>query len=148
MIIGAFYWVFLVFGGIVALLMAAGLVVQLQQQSIDAGSIAGALAFGGFGALLAIYSGRALLRGQAGFVGVRAGPAFGTEHMASGGCLFIILVFGAGLLLTGPMFLIQLPGMDPSDQPTFGIGAAVSFVLGALLVTPTALVLWRRRKRR
>ncbi|HEV2216541.1 MAG TPA: hypothetical protein VGV88_03105 [Candidatus Dormibacteraeota bacterium] len=146
MIIGAYYWAFLVFGGVIVLLAGFGLAAQLQDQ-FDLGQIALIVAFGLFGAAIATYSGRALLRGNAGFVGVRAGPAFGTERMASRGCLFVILVVGAGLLLSGPIILIQVPGMAEGDELTFGIGALVSFALCALMVTPTVVLLWRRRSR-
>ena len=147
MIIGAFYWAFLFFGVIVVLVSAAGVLAQFQDQPIDVGSILIALAFGGFGAVIATYCARALLRDDAGIVGARVGPEFRRDHIASSGCLFVILVVGSGLLLSGPMFLVQLPGMAAQDQSAFAIGAAVSIVLGILLVTPSGLVLWHGRSR-
>lgn len=147
MIIGAFYWGFLFFGGGIMFVMGAGVVAELQQRPLDIGSIIGATAIGLVGALIAIYSGRALLHGNAGFVGARAGPAFGTDRMASSGCLFVLLLVGSGLLLYGPIVLVQLPSIDESEQPTFVIGGAVSFALGVVMVAPTLLSLWLRRKR-
>ena len=147
MIIGAFYWALLVFGGTVVLLSGLGVLAQLQDQHVDVGSVGFTLAFGGVGGVIATYSGRALIRGDAGFFGVRAGPAFSTNRMASSGCLFVILVVGSGLLLYGPMALVQLPSMAGEDQRTFGAGAVVSSFVGALLVAVSGFLLWHRRVR-
>ena len=110
MIIGAFYWAFLFFGAVLVLLSALGVLAQFQDQPLDLRSIAGAVA-----------------------PGARVGPEFQRDHMAGSGCLFVILVVGVGLLLSGPMILIQLPGMAPGDQSAFGLGAAATIVVGALL---------------
>lgn len=147
MIIGAFYWAMLFFGGIVLLISGIGVFEELQQHTVDAGGIGFGIAFGIFGAVIATYSGRALLRDDAGFFGVRSGPLFGRTNIAGRGCLFVILVVGSGLVLYGPLVLVQLPGMLPDDQLSFGVGAAVSFVFGAVLVTVSGLVLLRGRRR-
>lgn len=147
MIIGAFYWAFFAFGGTLVLLSVLGVVEELQQQPLDPGGIASAIGLGVVGLLVAGYSGRALRRGRGGFFGARAGPSFSTDRMAGSGCLFVILVVGAGLVLSGPMILFQLPDMSPEDQRTFGVGGASSFILGVLLVAPGAILLWRRRER-
>lgn len=145
MIIGAFYWAFLVFGGVVVLLAAVSVLAQVQDRPPDIASIVATVIFGALGAVIATYSARALHRANAGIVGARTGPGFSRDRMASSGCLFVILVVGLALLLSGPMLLFQLPGMAPQDRPAFGLGAAVSIVLGASLATPGGLLLWRRR---
>lgn len=147
MIIGAFYWAFFAFGGTLVLLSALGVVEELQQHPLDPGGIAFAIGLGVVGLLVAGYSARALRLGRGGFFGVRAGPSFSTDRMASSGCLFVILVVGAGLLLSGPVILFQLPDMSTTDQRTFGVGGAGAFILGVLLVAPVAILLWRRRER-
>lgn len=147
MIIGAFYWAFAVFGGVLVLLGVAGAVVEVQQQPVSFGNLAGEIGLGAAGAVIATYSVRALFRGDAGFVGARAGPALSRDRMAGSGCLFVLLVVGAGLFLTGPAFLVQLPGMTPDDRASFGVAAVISSVLGALILTPSGLLLWHRRRR-
>ena len=145
MIVGAFYWVLLVFGGVLVLVSGMGVLVQFQDRPVDLAGIGFAIALGVIGAAVATYSGRALLRGAGGFYAIKAGPLFNRNRMAGSGCLFVLLVVGVGLLLSGPIMLVQVPEMAPQDQTTFLIGATISVIVGGTMAVPSAIFLWRGR---
>ena len=144
MIIGAFYWAMVFFGGVLVLIGVLGVADQFVDH-FDPGSLAFTTAIGLVGGVLATYSVRCLRYGYGGFYGVRAGPRFSRDRMARNGCLFMILVVGAAMLLYLPAILVQLPEMSPDEQGGFLIGAVISFFLGAVMVGFSGRLLWRGR---
>lgn len=125
---GAYNWVGFGVGSVAVLLSASALVQELRARPIDGGSIGFDLVFGLFWAGIATSCGYALLHAR------------GKE--ASSGCLFIALVFGGLLVLTGGALLVPNIGEAQQVDP---IAIAIFFVLGALLVVPSSLLLWHRR---
>lgn len=144
MIIGAFYWAMVLFGGVLVLIGVIGVADQFVDH-FDPGSLAITTAIGLVGAALVTYSARNLRHGYGGFYGVRAGPGFSRDRMARNGCLFIILVVGAAMLLYLPAILLQLPEISADEQGGFLIGAVISFFLGAVMVGFSGRLLWRGR---
>lgn len=125
---GAYNWVGFGVGSIAVLLSASALVQELRTRPIDGGSVGFDLVFGLFWAGIATSCGYALLHSR------------GKE--ASSGCLFIALVFGGLLVLTGGALLVPNIGAAQQVDP---IAIAIFFVMGALLVVPSSLLLWHRR---
>ena len=128
MLSGVYNWIGLGVGSLCVLLAGLALVSELQQRPIDAGSVGFAIVFAAFWGVIAAACGYTLLhtRGQA----------------VSSGCLFIVLVVGGLLLLTGVVLLV--PAIREA-QDASGLEIGIFLGLGALFAVPSALLIWHRR---
>ena len=129
MIDSVYRWIGLGVGTICAVLAVSALVQELRGP-IDFGSVAFDVVFGLITGAVAGACGHGLMRDG--------------RREVSGGCLIIVLVTGAMVLLTGALlFALSIDSLEP--PPPFIIG--VMLAIGAVLVIPSAVLLLRRLKR-
>ncbi|HLQ61204.1 MAG TPA: hypothetical protein VK131_05010 [Candidatus Acidoferrales bacterium] len=130
MINSAYNWIGLGVGLVAILLAASALVQDFQQRPLDLGTIGFTIGFAFFWAVIAASCAYGLLhsRGQA----------------ISSGCLFIVLVVGGLLALTGAALLVpRIAEAQQADR----LEVAIFLGLGAILLVPSSLLLWHRRRR-
>ena len=129
MIDSVYRWIGLGVGTICAVLAVSALVQELRGP-IDFGSVAFDVVFGLITGGVAGSCGHGLLRDR--------------RREVSGGCLIIVLVTGAMVLLTGALlFALSIDSVEP--PPPFIIG--VMLAIGAVLVIPSGVLLLRRLRR-
>jgi hypothetical protein len=126
----AYRWIGLGVGTICALLAVSALIQELRGP-IDFGNVAFDVIFGLFTGGIAATCGVDLLRDRRKEVG--------------GGCLVIVLVTGAMILLTGAVLLaLSIDSVEP--PPPLMVGVLIG--LGLVLVIPSSVVLLRRASHR
>ena len=129
MIDSVYRWIGLCVGTICAVLAVSALVQELRGP-IDFGSVAFDVVFGLITGGIAGSCGHGLLRDR--------------RREVSGGCLIIVLVTGAMVLLTGALlFALSIDSVEP--PPPFIIG--VMLAIGTVVVIPSGILLLRRLRR-
>ena len=129
MIDSVYKWIGLGVGSICAVLAVSALVQDLRGP-IDFGSVAFDVVFGLITGGIAGSCGHGLLRDR--------------RSEVSGGCLIIVLVTGAMILLTGALlFALSIDSEEPPPPLMIGLGLAV----GAVLVISSGVLLLRRLRR-
>ena len=129
MIDSVYRWIGLGVGTICAVLAVSALVQELRGP-IDFGSVAFDVVFGLFTGGIAGSCGHGLLRDR--------------RREVSGGCLIIVLVTGAMVLVTGALlFALSIDSVEP--PPPFIIG--VMLAIGTVVVIPSGILLLRRLRR-
>lgn len=129
MIDSVYRWIGLGVGSICAILALSALVQELRGP-IDFGSAAFDVVFGLITGGIAGSCGHGLLRDR--------------PREVSGGCLIIVLVTGAMVLLTGALlFALSIDSVEPPPPLMIGVMLAI----GAVLVIPSGILLVRRLRR-